>query len=85
MRLLSLKEIQQRELAMLLLFSRFCKDHGLCCYLCGGTLLGAIRHKGFIPWDDDVDVMIPRPDYIKLMEIWNTEKRERPHISLYQT
>lgn len=74
MRLLSLKEIQQRELTMLLLFSRFCKDHGLCCYLCGGTLLGAIRHKGFIPWDDDVDVMMPRPDYINLMEIWNTEK-----------
>lgn len=71
MKLLSLKEIQQKELSMLLFFNQFCKDNNLCCYLCGGTLLGAIRHKGFIPWDDDVDVMMPRPDYIKLMEIWD--------------
>lgn len=74
MRLMSLREIQQRELAMLLFFARFCQNNGLRCYLCGGTLLGAVRHKGFIPWDDDVDVMMPRPDYMKLMEIWDIKE-----------
>lgn len=60
---LSLKEIQNIELELLLSFDNICKNQGLRYSLGGGSLLGAIRHKGFIPWDDDIDVIMPRPDY----------------------
>ncbi len=60
---------QQAVYEILLQFSRLCQRHGLTYYLCGGTLLGAIRHKGFIPWDDDIDVMMPTEDYLKFIEL----------------
>lgn len=56
-------------LELLLAFDKFCEEHGLTYYLSGGTLLGAVRHQGFIPWDDDVDVNMPRTDCEKLMEL----------------
>ena len=60
---------KQHLLGLVLEFDRFCEEHGLTYYLSGGTLLGAIRHQGFIPWDDDVDINMPRPDCEKLMEL----------------
>lgn len=62
---IELKEIKQIELRILRELNDICESQGLRYSLCGGSLLGAIRHKGFIPWDDDIDVIMPRPDYLK--------------------
>jgi len=50
-------------------FINICKEHNLTYYCCGGTAIGAIRHQGMIPWDDDVDVFMPRPDYDRFVQI----------------
>ena len=54
-----LRALQLAELEILLEFQRVCTELGLKYYLTAGTLLGAFRHKGFIPWDDDIDVVMP--------------------------
>lgn len=66
---LNLEQIQEKVLHILLEFAEFCKDNNLRYYLAGGTLLGAIRHQGFIPWDEDADVCMPRPDYDRFLRI----------------
>ena len=66
---LSEKEYKDRLFDMLVKFDEFCNKYKLDYSLCGGTLLGAIRHKGFIPWDDDIDVVMPRPDYEKFKRL----------------
>ena len=65
----SLRQLQLKELELLKFFQQVCKEHNIEYYALGGTLLGAVRHKGFIPWDDDIDVGIPRPDYERLCKI----------------
>ncbi len=67
------KRIWARELEILLEFDRICKKHELVYWLEGGSLLGAARHQGFIPWDDDMDIGMPRPDYEKARRIMTDE------------
>lgn len=69
-----LREQQLRMLDMLLWFDSFCKKHQIRYWLSSGTLLGAVRHGGFIPWDDDLDVDMMREDYEKLRKAMKEEK-----------
>lgn len=73
MKKLTQAEMHDALLELLTEFDHICKEHGLRYTLAAGTLLGAVRHKGFIPWDDDVDVCMPRPDYEKLLQIISQE------------
>ncbi len=63
--LLTLRERQLEYLRILKELDRYCTEKGLCYYIGCGTLIGAVRHKGFIPWDDDLDVYMPEPDFNK--------------------
>lgn len=64
-----LSELQKLDLDAFKAFLQFCEENGLRYYAIGGTLLGAVRHKGFIPWDDDIDVAMPRKDYDRLISL----------------
>ena len=64
-----LRKHQLRMLDMLIYFDNFCRKHNLKYWLSSGTLIGAVRHQGFIPWDDDVDVEMLREDYLKMLEL----------------
>lgn len=65
------QQIWATEQEILDVIHQVCTEHGLRYSLAYGTLIGAVRHKGFIPWDDDIDLMMPREDYEKLLVIWN--------------
>lgn len=75
MKQLLLNDIKERSQIMLKEFKRICKEHDITFYLSNGTLLGAVKYGGFIPWDDDVDVLVPRQDYDRLMQVFqDTDK-----------
>lgn len=63
------KALKKTLLAMYVDIARLCEAHNLTVMLCGGSCLGAIRHKGFIPWDDDLDLLMPRRDYEQLIRL----------------
>ena len=65
------RQIWATEQEILDVIHQVCTEYGLRYSLAYGTLIGAVRHKGFIPWDDDIDLMMPREDYEKLLAIWN--------------
>ena len=57
-----LKKLHEVQVEILKDIDKFCQEHNITYFLIAGTLLGAVRHKGFIPWDDDIDVCMPRKD-----------------------
>lgn len=74
----SIHEIQQLALELLIDFTTLCEKYNLRYSLAYGTLLGAVRHKGFIPWDDDIDLIMPRPDFDKIIKII----KEKTHTNI---
>lgn len=75
MREMSLDEVKNCTLDILKWLKDFCAEHNITWWLCGGTLLGAARHKGFIPWDDDIDIMLPRKEYERLFAEFPKDSR----------
>ncbi len=73
MRELSIEECKERQILVLEKIDAFCKAHHLKYVLAFGTLLGAIRHNGYIPWDDDIDIMMPRADYDQFCEQFTSD------------
>jgi lipopolysaccharide cholinephosphotransferase len=67
----NLCEVHQLYLKMMVEYHEYCQENNLQYYMEGGTLLGAVRENGFIPWDDDVDFVMPRPDYEKFIKCYN--------------
>ena len=69
----SLRELQLAQLDMLRFFKEFCEKNDITFYFIGGGLIGALRNGGFIPWDDDIDVLLPRSDYERLIRLWQAQ------------
>ena len=74
MKTVSDSELKTIELEILREVAAFCDAHGVRYYLACGTALGAVRHDGFIPWDDDIDLALPRPDYERFLSLFRSEK-----------
>lgn len=83
----NIEAVHERIVNILVAFDEVCRKHQLRYYLWAGTMLGSVRHKGFIPWDDDADIAMPRPDYEQLishadewlpapLEFWCAENNE---------
>ena len=80
-----LRQLQLYELNLVKTFAGICEKHNLRYYLIGGTMLGAVRHQGFIPWDDDVDIGMPRKDYKKFLEVASVEIPGYMEVLNYKT
>lgn len=76
MKELTVEESNKVALDILLTIADFCDKHNLRYYLTYGTLIGAVRHNGFIPWDDDIDITMPREDYNAFLKLFNEEMKD---------
>ncbi len=81
----TLERLKQKELDIFKAFLSVCKDNNLKYYLLGGSCLGAVRHQGFIPWDDDIDVGLPREDYNSFIKIGQSFLPDYYFIQTFET
>jgi len=79
------RQIQLTQLEIMKEIDVVCRKEGIDYFLCAGTALGAVRHKGFIPWDDDLDIMLPRNEYVRLMEKLKNELSDKFWLQTYET
>lgn len=79
-----LSKLQEAELEILKVFVKICEENHLRYFLCYGSMIGAVRHQGFIPWDDDIDVAMPRPDYERFGQIANKVLPSDLYYSTYK-
>ena len=82
---ITLRKLQLLELKILLEFKRICEKHNIQYFLLWGTLLGAVRHQGFIPWDDDIDVGMLRSEYVKFLTICNEELSQEYFLQTFES
>ena len=85
MRTISDLELRQLQLDILRQVHNYCQDKGLKYFLAGGTLIGAVRHKGYIPWDDDIDLFMPRKDYDLFLDYYNLQNETSTRVISLRT
>ncbi len=76
----SMKEIQSKILEVMVYVDKLCRDNGITYYIMGGTALGAVRHRGFIPWDDDLDIFMTPDDYEKFKSVFLADNEKKFEI-----
>lgn len=81
----TLKKLQETELEIADEVFRICKKHDIRCSLAGGSAIGAVRHRGFIPWDDDIDLAMPRPDYDRFIEACEQDLKSQYFLQCFKT
>ena len=80
-----LRRLQLRMLDMLVVVDEICRRHDIPYWIEGGTLLGAVRHEGFIPWDDDLDIALMKKDYVRLLKCLKEELPAQYRLQTHET
>ena len=80
-----LKKLHEVQVEILKDIDKFCQEHNITYFLIAGTLLGAVRHKGFIPWDDDIDIGMLRSDYEKFIKTYPSDKNNKYFVQTLET